>query len=326
MAEGTARDAWARLDRQTRREIRRNGRRLRPHPDPAVSAIAARYAREALDRTSRKTLILRMVAPAVIYLILVRVLTSLNTSGTTAGVAIVIMVVGFLACIAFLVHGWMGLRRLRLLTRISMANWLAPGATTLHPTMAAEPAAEGRETLAVRYAPRKVVTALVMSVAVTCVAVGFWVFEATSWHGLARDGIIVILAVIGGIFLMTIAGQAWTLARWALPGRPVATLDAGGAHLNSVALVVPWSAISEISLFSVRAALGRPVAVVGLSCPDPSAVLGETRLSWMRRRVMKRSTRIYGTPFSISTSMTDQTGERIAAAASGFADVPLRRH
>lgn len=325
MADGTARDEWAGLDRQTRREIRRNGRRLRPHPDPAVSAIAARYARDALDRTSRKTLILRMAAPAVLYLILVRVLTSLHMSGTAAGVGIVIMVAGFIACVALMVHAWFGLRRFRLLTRITMANWLAPGATTLQPPTAAEPPAAG-ESLAIRYVPRKVARRLALSLTVTCVVVGFWVFEATSWHGLARIVVIVILAVIAGIFLMTIAGQAWTLARWALPGHPIADLDSGGARLHSLELTVPWSAISEIGLFSVRAALGRPVTVVGFACPDPSAVVGAARLSWARRRMMKRWARIYGTPFTISTSMTDQAADRIASAASGFAGVPVRRH
>jgi len=89
---------------------------MRPHPDPAVSAIAARYAREVLDRTSRKALIIRLVAPAVAYLILARVLTGLDTSGTAAGVNIVVLVAGFLACAGFMVHAWTGLRRVRLLT------------------------------------------------------------------------------------------------------------------------------------------------------------------------------------------------------------------
>lgn len=323
MAEGTARDEWASLDRQTRREVKRNARRLRPHPDPAVSASAARHARDTLDRTSRKALIIRLVAPVVLYLILVRILTGLDTSGTTAGVDIVVMAAGFLACAGFVAHALTGLRRFRLLTRITMANWLAPDATTLQPAPA--PAA-GNDSLAVRYVPRKVLSALAVSAAVTCVAVGFWVFEAASWHGLARTVIIVILAVVALAFLTTIAGQAWTLARWALPGRPVADLDPGSAHLNSLGVAVPWSAISEIGLFTVRAALGRPVAVVGLGCPDPDAVLKGARLSWPRRRMMKRSARIYGTPFAISASMTDQTGERIACAASGFADAPVRRH
>jgi hypothetical protein len=298
---------------------------MRPHPDPAVSAIAARYAREVLDRTSRKALIIRLVAPAVAYLILARVLTGLDTSGTAAGVNIVVLVAGFLACAGFMVHAWTGLRRVRLLTRIKMANWLAPGATTVQPTPSEEPPAAG-ESLAVRYAPRKVGAVLALSVAVTCVAVGFWVFEAASWSGLARTVIIVILVVIAAIFLMTIAGHAWTLARWALPGRPVADLDSDGARLHGAAFVVPWRAVSEIGLFSVRAALGRPVGVVGLKCEDPAAVLDGTRLSWTRRRRMRRSARIYGTPFSISTALTDQSADRIAAVASGFAGAPVRRH
>lgn len=323
MAEGTAVNGWASLDRQTRREVKRNARRLRPHPDPAVSATAARHARETLDRTSRKALVVRLVAPVVIYLILVRILTSLDTSGTTAGVDIVVMVAGFIACVGFVVHALTGLRRLRLLTRITMANWLAPDATTLQP--APPPTADG-ESLAVRYEPRAVLAALAVSVAVTCVAVGFWVFEAASWHGLVRTVLIGILAAVALVFLMTIAGQAWTLARWTVPGRPVVDLDADGARLNSIGVTVPWSAISEIGLFTVRATLGRPVAVVGLGCPDPAVVLKGARLSWPRRRMMKRSARIYGTPFAIPTSMTDQTGERIACAASRFAGVPVRRH
>lgn len=326
MADGTARDEWAGLDRQTRREIRRNGRRLRPHPDPAVSAVAARYAREMLDRTSRKILVVRLAAPAAAYLVLVKVLTSLDTSGTSAGVDVVIMAVAFVACLAAMVHAWIGLRRSRLLTRIKMANWLAPGATSLQPAPAPGHPASGDGSLAVRYVPRKLVTALAVSFAVTCVVVGFWVFEATSWHGWARAGAIVILAVIAAVFLMTIAGQAWTLARWAVPGRPIIDLDAGGARLHAITLVVPWPVITEIGLFSVRAGLGRTVAIVGLRCEDPSAVLDWRRLGWTRRRMMRRAARIYGTPFTISTSMTDQTADRIAAAASGFAGVPVRRH
>lgn len=326
MAEPTARDDWAALDRQARREVKRNARRLRPHPDPAVAATAARYARAALDRTSRKILIIRLAAPAVAYLILVKVLTSLGVSGTAGGVDIVVMVVAFGACAALMVHAWLGLRRYRLLNRITMANWLAPGATRATPPAAAGPGPAGEENLSVRYVPRKVAAPLALWSAITLAAAGFWAFETASWHGTARTVVIVLLVVTVTGFAWTLAAQAWTLVRWALPGRPVADLDSGGVRLHTVGVRVPWTAVSEIGLFSVRAALGRrPLTIVGFRCPDPAAVLEGARPDWPRRRMMRRSERVYGTPFTISVALTDQSPEAIASAAAAFAGLPVRR-
>ena len=45
----TPNDEWRALRPATRRVVWRNARRLRAHPDPAVSAVAARYARWYLD-------------------------------------------------------------------------------------------------------------------------------------------------------------------------------------------------------------------------------------------------------------------------------------
>src|SRR5690242_15571797 len=44
----TPREEWQALGPATRREARQHARKLRPHPSPEVSAVAARYARSYL--------------------------------------------------------------------------------------------------------------------------------------------------------------------------------------------------------------------------------------------------------------------------------------
>jgi hypothetical protein len=188
-------------------------------------------------------------------------------------------------------------------------------------------AAAGGETFTVRYAPRKVVVALAKLVVVVCLLLGIWLVELAQWQGPEKAVGIVVLAVLSCLFLWPVGANVWVLTRWALPGRSLIDLDGSGAWLNAVGLMVPWSEVSEITLFPARAGLGRARApeILGLACADPEAVLGATRLSWLRRRALRRAARACGTPFTICGTLTDQTAEQIASAASGLAGLPVRR-
>ncbi|MCW2932772.1 MAG: hypothetical protein JWM19_3734, partial [Actinomycetia bacterium] len=84
-------DEWQSLDVPTRSAALAHARTLTPHPDPAVSAIAARYARDVLDRRQRtffarlrrRTLVLSTV------LIVGVIVTAIAASGSpSAGKAI----------------------------------------------------------------------------------------------------------------------------------------------------------------------------------------------------------------------------------------------
>lgn len=327
-----ARRAWETLDQRTRREVLENGRFLRPHPVPAVSAIAAQYAQGVLDRSSRVALLIQLLAPAVIYIVAVEVLTSTDTSGNRAGADLAVIGAGFFVCLAFALHAGVRIRRFRRLTRVRMANWLAPGVpeTETPAPVREEPlAGEAREPspgLAIRYATRRVVARLAGSAAAVAAAVGYLLFRAVSDSGPMIVFYIILLLVPTSLLLLMVAGQASLLLRWVLPGRPVVELDDRGAHFNVIAVTVPWPTVSEIRLFTLRsAAFSRPATVVGIVCAEPDIVAGPARLSRMRQRVMKRSARVYGTPFTFSDALTDQAAERVAETASQFAGVRVIR-
>jgi hypothetical protein len=314
---------WAGLDRQAQKEVKRNARRLRPHPDPAVSAIAARYARDVLDRTSQTTLLIRFAIPAVAFFILTQIGSGLDPHGTALAVYLVVLVVAFIVAAVFAVRAYLGLQRRKLFTRVKMANWLAPGAETARTEPPAEQSPADGGTLAVRYVPRKLIRQLAIVAAVACVAVAVLALQLIqSYNGLGVVEI-PIMIVVGLLFLYSLGAQVWALARWAFPGRPIVELAEDGVHLNVIGVAVPWSAISEVGRFSVR---GRSCDVIAFVCADPAVLLSQARLSWLRRWMLNRSARVYGTPFTIADALTDQTADRIAATASARAGVDLVRH
>lgn len=266
-----------------------------------------------------------VIVPVAVFLVLIVALGGAAASGSGASTAALIVGVAFVACFGCMIYAMLRLRRLKRLTRIKMANWLAPGATSVQPAPSPGYPATGGEPLAVRYQPGRVCGKLAGSAAIACL-IGCMLFLAAGWQGPVRDFEIIALAVLGCLYLLVIGSQAWLLARWAVPGRPVVDVDHDGVHFHAISVHVPWPAVSEIGLFSVRPGRKRPVSVVGFTCADPAVILGATRPSWLRRGAMKRSTRIYGTPFTLSDTMTDQAAERVATAASGFAGVPVSRH
>lgn len=66
--------------------------------------------------------------------------------------------------------------------------------------------------------------------------------------------------------------------------------------------------------------------VVAFVPQHPSAILGAVTGGGRRRKRMERSLRVYGTRMSVSDIVTDHSGEQIAAAATTFAAVPVRRY
>ena len=122
--------------------------------------------------------------------------------------------------------------------------------------------------------------------------------------------------------------QVVLLARWVLPGRPVVELDAGGVHLPSIACDLPWDSLTEVRLVPVRYGRrgDRGAVVVAFVPQDPASVLGAVTVGRRRRKRMERSLRVYGTPLTMSDGLLDHSGEQVAAAAAGFAAVPVRRY
>ncbi|MCL2582455.1 MAG: hypothetical protein FWE35_08380 [Streptosporangiales bacterium] len=327
MATKTEAEAeWAALGRETQRQVKRDARRLRPHPDPAVSRCAARYAQDLTDRTSRKSLLVRALFPVLVYVILNSVLDGLDLRGNAETLSLLGLAVVFIACVIVAVPAMAGLHRLNVSTRVKTANWLALDSAIVQPAPPGE-GAPSADALAVRYVPRKFARALALMVSLACAAGGFTGSQIAGEHGLVRSIDVALMVFLAVVFLSMIGTQAWALARWAVPRKPIVDLDARGAHFNVVPVTVPWSAVREIGLFPLRAGLGNgTVGIVGFVCDDPDAALAGARLNWLRRRMMNRSARVFGTPFTLTGAMIDHTTEEVAAVASRFAGIPVRRH
>jgi hypothetical protein len=100
------------------------------------------------------------------------------------------------------------------------------------------------------------------------------------------------------------------------------------AELPLISCDLPWSAVVEVRLFPMRyARRGDQASTVAAIVPaDPGAVLAGVRAGWPRRRVLARSMRIFGMPLSLADRTVDCSAAQIAAVASAFAGVPVRRY
>lgn len=324
-----AETAWAALDRRTRREVWRCARAGRVPADGAVASVATRYARAELTRGSRiagrvwRKMLLMLCA------VVVAVAYEFDTSGQRVSVPVIpnlIFAVLFIVAAFFTMRTWVSWYQTRLLARIA-ENWPSPSAGPAQPAARAGELAAPREpgqSLEVRYAPRKNARLLAFMAGLGCFAIVVVLFQVFQSHGLEKTLFTVLLVIIAASFAFAVGAQIWTLARLNASGRAAVSLDDAGAHINAMDLVVPWQAVSEIGLFPAHGP-SRPAAVVALFCADPAAVLDGIRLSWQRKRFVETGTRMYGTPFVISSMILDHTAEEIAAAASGLSGLPVRR-
>jgi hypothetical protein len=163
----TPNDEWRALSPETRRVVWRNARRYRAHPDPAVSAVAARYARWYLDARTWQARTQRLALGVVILDVLVAAgVLGWLSGGPVADrpstlektlIWLVAVVIAVAVALPYAIRKGRIIRRYRLelankLTLESVA--VAAGAGPLRSAAAPTPAA-GRE-LSVRYDRRRV--------------------------------------------------------------------------------------------------------------------------------------------------------------------------
>jgi hypothetical protein len=343
----TPNDEWRALSPATRRVVWRNARRFQAHPDPAVSAVAARYARWYLDARTWHARTQRLALGVVIVDIIVAAGVLGWLSGGPAAtrpstldktlIWLVAVVIAAAVVVPYAVRKGRIIRRYRLelaskltLESVAVAASAAPAAGPLPSAASALATASapptGRE-LSVRYDRRRVLrqSAWLLGV-VCCMAVVLVGQGLSAGITVTFDALCAFLVFFA---LLIVVPQAVLLVRWVLPARPIVELDADGVHMPSIACHVPWDSLAEVRLVPMRyAKRGTQGAVVVAFVPqDPPALLaGITGVSRSRKRRLERSLRVYGTPMSVSDNAIDHPAEQIAAAAGAFAVVPVRRY
>jgi hypothetical protein len=337
-------DEWRALSPGTRRVVWKNARHFRAHPDTVVSEVAARYARWYLDARTWHARTQRLA----IGLVAADVLVASGVLGWLSGGPVadrpsavdkaLIWLVAVVIALAILTPYAVRKVRIIRLYKLELANRLAlesmaeaTSAETGPPTAewapAAEPAPAAERDMRVRYDRRRVARQCVWVLLVACCML---VVLAGEW--LSGPGMTPTVGALCGLFaifgLLIIVPQVVLLARWVLPGRPIVELDAEGVHMPSIAYDLPWSSLAEVRLIPMRyARRGSQGAMVVAFVPqDPPAVLGAIAGGRRRRKRLERSLGVYGTPLSVCDNVIDHSGEQIAAAATTFATVPIRRH
>jgi hypothetical protein len=328
-------DEWRALAPETRRVALRNARRLRAHPDPVVSAIAARHARRYLDartwqaRTQWLAIGLFLADVLVAGIVLGWLSGGPAASRPGALERSLIWLAAVLIGVA-IVAPYAG-RKVRIirLYRLELANKLTLGSVALAgaapwPAAGGPALTAGRE-LSVRYDKRRVLRQCSWMLAIAGCMVVILVGQGLS------AGITPEFCAVAGFFavfgLLLVVPQVALLARWVLPGRPIVEVDAAGVHMPSIACDLPWDQLAEVRLLPLRYARrgGQGAMVIAFVPRDPPAVLAAIAGSRGRQR-LARSLRVYGTPLSISDGLIDHSAEQVAAAAAAFAALPVRRY
>lgn len=338
----TPNDEWRALSPETRRVAWRNARRFRAHPDPAVSAVAARYARWYLDARTWQARTQRLAIGVVSLDMIVGAGVIGWLSGEPAAdrpstlektlIWLVVVVIAAAVVLPYAIRKGRIIRRYRLelankltLESVTVAGGAASAAGPLPPAAGPVPAT-GRD-LSVRYDRRRVLRRSAWLLGLLCCTAVVLVGQGLSAGITVTFGALCAFLVVFG--LLVVAPHAVLLVRWVLPGRPIVELDADGVHMPSIACHVPWDSLAEVRLVPVRyAKRGAQGAMVIAFVPrDPPALLAAiTGVSRPRKRRLEGSLRVYGTPMSISDNAIDHPAEEIAAAAAAFAAVPVRRY
>jgi len=295
----------------------RNARQLRPHPDPSVSAVAERYARHAAGAARGR---LKWTMAAIAGLAAgVGVSAGIWSRGVTAGVVSVATVLVVLACIAVPVL------RLTQLLKVEMANKMALAPAGASAGAAGTPAPgewapAGRE-LAVKYHWGRILRQLGPLFGIGCL---FLVYGLLIPNGTMES---LLLLVISSLLIATTVLAAIRVLRWGLR-RPILTLDADGVHMPRYRYTLPWPELAEVRLVRLRASRrGRrpPATIIAFVAADPQAAVRALRANGAGRRCEK-SCRLYGTPLTLVDRLTDQPADRITAAATAWAPVPVRQY
>lgn len=333
----TPEDEWRALGPETRRVVWKNARRFRAHPDPAVSAVAAGYARWYLDARTWHARTQRLA----LGLVLADVLVAAVVLGWLSGGPVadrpstlekpLIWLVALAIAIAILVPYAVRKVRIIRLYRLELANKLtlesvSVAAGTWTQSLAAGLGSVAGRDVSVRYDRRRVARQCVWVLVIVCCMV-----VVLAGQGLSA-GLTPAFGALSGSFavcaLLVVPRMVLLLVRWVLPGRPVVELDAEGVHMPSIGCDLPWALLAEVRLVPMRYARrgGQGAMVVAFVPQDPSAVLGTIPGGSRRHKRLERSLRVYGTPLSVCDNVIDHSGEQIAAAATTFAAVPVRRY
>jgi hypothetical protein len=334
-------DEWRALAPETRRAAWRNARRLRAHPDPVVSAIAARHARRYLDartwHTRAQWLAIGLFLADVLVAGIVLGWLSGGPAASRPGalerslIWLAAVLVGLAIMAPYVARKVRIIRlyRLELANKLTLGSVAPAGAAALWPTAGGPagggPALTAGRELSVRYDKRRVLRqcSWVLSIAgcLVVILVG---------QGLST-GITPAFGAVAGLFavfgLLLVVPSVVLLARWVLPGRPIVELDADGVHMPSIACDLPWDQLAEVRLLPLRYARrgGQGAMVIAFVPRDPPAVLAAIT-GGRRRKRLARSLRVYGTPMSVSDGLIDHSAEQVAAAAAAFAALPVRRY
>lgn len=325
---------WQALDQRMRRAAWKDARRFRAHPDPAVSAVAARYASWRLD--TRKPL--GPVALGALLLLMPADFITANWMYTRAQpgpstAETVILWAMIAVTYALLVLLLVSMARLARLTRLELSNNLTLQGNVTAASQASEqsPAAGGtpvaEQGVRVKFDRRWTLWYGARVLSILCYMA--FLIAAARWR--ASPGMRHDVGVLYGSFtalaLLMVVPYLLLLGRWVLPGRPVVELDTAGVHMPRIPLDLSWTSLAEVRLVPVRhSRLGGAKSVMVAFMPKtPSDALASAPRSRIKRKILERSQQAFGTSLTIADRRVDHSGDQIAAVAAAFASVPVRR-
>lgn len=296
--------AWRELDRGTRHDLLRSAV---PHPDPAVACIAVGYARTKLQNRVRP--VLRRLA-LILGLVVATIIATALVVAAGGGQRVAVDLPAILVVPAVLLLSIGGARhRLRL---IRMENVNAPALLAGETPMQMPPTAAGTP-LDVRFDRRATLRTYIRP---TVVFVLVGALLPLVLHGIVPIALITVMA-------LSLAMIGYQLVRWVLPGRPVLVMDGGGLRFGITGLSVAWTEVSEIRIHPLRSNRGSDARVIAFVCADPWPTIA--RMRGLRRWSGRQALRYYGSPVVLASRTLDHTVEEIAAAATSFHPVPVRR-
>ncbi len=350
-----ARVAWRQLDPSVRKAVRRGARRLTPHPDPAVAAIAVGYARDGLDRLRlpgrRFTIGLLSMVLALVFIALAlspAAWRSPVSSSLLAAYIAVLACCGVVAAVAFSVafRRIGGRRRGVTLARMELVNLrtLPAGLPVLQPAGSQRPAqgtppaqvpratTPGGEPpppdqVMIRYDRRKYLSATGQATVLCAFTIGVTAGLASfAIPGAIRAAAMAVLVPLDLLVALLLALNLFALTRWVLRRRAITVLDGAGVSFPTVSYTVPWGELAEIDLHPMRGLDGRPARnwLIAFVPADPGAALASFRPR-PRRMLGSRSLRAYGTPLTINDRLLEQTADEIIDAAARFTQISVRR-
>lgn len=336
--------AWNALDWAVRRKVRFLARSLRPHPDPAVAAVAARYATHRLSQPEPHRLAAEWLPMllGMTWMLLVAILALVAGRGLPPGGRLAIIGIGVISGLpGMYVFEQARPPGPRILARVEMASRLAAAPPEPEPAIPAEAAGGGADggTTAIRLRPdlvRREMTRRTGSAVVTGLGV------AGSILLLPRPAGPVLafpLALLLAIFVFNAVSVGVSVIPRAMSRRPVVTLDAAGVTFPGIPAPVAWPEIAEVRVYPMRKVSGQalprsgdqdgrgdggPAKVLAFIPRDPAALTAALPARMVTRT--RRVTSLYGSPLAVADRLLDHSAAQIIEAAAGFAPIQVRRY